>query len=90
MSARKEYIRSLYGANFTGKDLNDLLPLYKQMLSQGMHGLCMSPYVEGQKPGDHLSREQIERRLDIMKPYTQWVRTFSCTEGNELIPAIAK
>ena len=31
-----------------------------------------------------------ERRLEIIKPYTNWVRSFSCTEGNELIPRIAK
>ncbi|MGQ1787667.1 MULTISPECIES: glycoside hydrolase family 17 protein [unclassified Saccharicrinis] len=90
MSARKEQLLSLYGVNFSGKKYGDLLSLYQKTLNQGMHGLCMSPYVEGQKPGDQLSREQIVRRLDIMKPYAQWVRTFSCTEGNELIPAIAK
>ncbi|WP_075591300.1 glycoside hydrolase family 17 protein [Labilibacter marinus] len=90
MSARKEYIRSLYGNNFSGKNISDLLPLYKDTLQQGMHGICMSPYVEGQEPGDQLSIEQIERRLEIIKPYAKWVRTFSCTEGNELIPSIAK
>ena len=37
-----------------------------------------------------LTEEQIRRRLTIMKPYTNWIRTFSCTEGNELIPKIAK
>ena len=25
-----------------------------------------------------------------MAPYTRWIRTFSCTEGNEQIPAIAR
>ncbi|MCL4164845.1 UNVERIFIED_CONTAM: hypothetical protein GTU68_049729 [Idotea baltica] len=55
-----------------------------------MHGLCSSPYEEGQEPGDRLSEAQIRRRLEIMKPYTKWIRSFSCTEGNELIPKIAK
>jgi exo-beta-1,3-glucanase (GH17 family) len=45
--------------------------------------------MEGQKPGDQLSEEQIRRRLEIIKPYTNWVRSFSTTEGNELIPKIA-
>ena len=54
-----------------------------------MNGLCFSPYVEGQKLGDILSAEQIRRRLDIIAPHTKSIRTFSCTEGNELIPEIA-
>jgi exo-beta-1,3-glucanase (GH17 family) len=45
---------------------------------------------KGKKPGDILTEKQIKRRLEIIKPYTQWVRSFSCTEGNELIPKIAK
>jgi exo-beta-1,3-glucanase (GH17 family) len=28
--------------------------------------------------------------MEIIKPYTQWIRSFSCTEGNEKIPGIAK
>ncbi|SMO43870.1 Exo-beta-1,3-glucanase, GH17 family [Saccharicrinis carchari] len=90
MSARKEKLLSLYGVNFSGKNYDELLSMYKNTLNKGVHGLCMSPYEEGQQPGDQLSRGQIERRLDIMKPYTQWVRTFSCTEGNERIPEMVK
>ena len=55
-----------------------------------MHGLCSSPYQEGQQLGDQLSEEQVRRRLEIMRPYTKWIRTFSCTEGNEMIAKIAK
>ena len=55
-----------------------------------MHGLCFSPYLEGQEPGDQLSEEQIRRRIEIIAPYTKWIRSFSTTEGNELIPKIAK
>jgi glucan 1,3-beta-glucosidase len=47
-------------------------------------------YEEGQKPGDIISEAQIIRRIEILKPYTQWIRSFSTTEGNELIPKIAK
>jgi len=28
--------------------------------------------------------------MKIIQPYTKWVRSFSCIEGNELIPKIAK
>jgi exo-beta-1,3-glucanase (GH17 family) len=55
-----------------------------------MHGICFSLYEDGQKPGDIISEGQIRRRLEILKPYTNWVRSFSTIEGNELIPKIAK
>jgi exo-beta-1,3-glucanase (GH17 family) len=55
-----------------------------------MHGLCFSPYEEGQKPGDFISESQIRRKLELIKPYTKWIRTFSCAEGNEQIPILAK
>jgi GPH family glycoside/pentoside/hexuronide:cation symporter len=28
--------------------------------------------------------------MDIIAPYTQWVRSFSCTQGHQLIPKVAK
>ena len=28
--------------------------------------------------------------MQIIQPHTKWVRSFSCTEGNELVPMIAK
>ena len=28
--------------------------------------------------------------MQLLKPYTQWIRSFSCIEGNELIPKIAR
>jgi glucan 1,3-beta-glucosidase len=55
-----------------------------------MHGLCFSMYEDGQQPGDIISEEQVRRRLKIIAPYTKWVRSFSCTEGNELVPIIAR
>jgi len=64
--------------------------LYSEILNNKLHGLCFSPYVENQKAGDILSSNQIKRRLDVIAPYTNWIRSFSCTEGNELIPEIAR
>jgi GPH family glycoside/pentoside/hexuronide:cation symporter len=52
--------------------------------------MCFSPYLEGQEIGDIVSEKQIRRRLEVISPHTQWIRSFSCTEGNELIPEIAK
>jgi len=62
---------------------------FKKVLNNGMHGLCFSAYEEGQTAGDQISEAQIRRRMEIIKPYTKWIRTFSCTDGNELIPRIA-
>jgi len=61
----------------------------RRALNQGVHGLCFSPYVEGQAPGARISAAQIRRRLEIIRPHTQWIRSFSCTEGHEQIPRIA-
>ncbi|WP_299439052.1 glycosyl hydrolase family 17 protein [uncultured Aquimarina sp.] len=90
MSVRKEKFLALASLDYTDKTTEDLKHMYKQVLENGMHGLCFSPYVEGQEPGDQLSEEQIRRRIEIIAPYTKWVRSFSTTEGNELIPKIAK
>lgn len=89
-SRRDDRIMSLSGANLDNKTKNGLQNIFKRVLKNGMHGLCSSFYEEGQQPGDQLTEKQIRRRLKIMKPYTKWIRTFSCTDGNELIPVIAK
>lgn len=63
---------------------------FKGILTNGLHGICFSPYMETQNIGDRLSEEQIDRRMQIIAPYTQWVRSFACTNGNELIPQVAR
>ena len=90
MSLRKEKFLALASIDYEGMSIDDLRKLFRKTLKSGMHGLCSSPYEEGQEPGDQLTEAQIRRRLEIMKPYTKWIRSFSCTEGNELIPKIAK
>lgn len=70
--------------------LEDKKNLFHQILEDGVHGFCFSLYEEGQKPGDIISEPQIRRRLEILKPHTDWIRSFSCTEGNEIIPKVAK
>jgi exo-beta-1,3-glucanase (GH17 family) len=81
---------SLSGNDFTGKSQADITALFLETLEEGMHGLCMSPYEEGQEPGDTLTEEQVRRRLKVIQPFSNWIRSFSCTEGNELVPKIAK
>lgn len=81
---------SLSGTDYTGKSTEQIQNLFRQTLEKGMHGLCYSAYEEGQQPGDILSIEQIRRRMAIIAPYTKWVRSFSCIEGNELVPKVAR
>ena len=59
-------------------------------LKNGVSGLCFSPYLEGQNIGDLLSEKQIQQRMDIIAPYTKWIRSFSSTDGNEYIPKVAR
>lgn len=58
-------------------------------LQRGVHGLCFSPYLEGQQPGDQIDAGQIRERLRIMQPHARWIRSFSCTDGHEQTPRIA-
>jgi len=73
-----------------GKSEEDIRNLFLEIMYGGIHGFCFSLYEDGQKPGDIISDGQIRRRVQLLKPYTQWIRSFSCIEGNELIPRIAK
>jgi GPH family glycoside/pentoside/hexuronide:cation symporter len=63
---------------------------FKTQFEKGLHGICFSVYDEFQNPGDTITREQIVKRLEVLKGHTQWIRTFSCTNGHELIPQLAK
>jgi len=87
---KKLSLAGISGMDFTTKTNEDLQDLFNQVLRDGMHGLCFSAYEEGQMPGTLLSEEQIRRRMRIIQPYTKWIRSFSCVEGNEFIPKIAK
>ncbi|WP_298899666.1 glycosyl hydrolase family 17 protein [uncultured Psychroserpens sp.] len=97
MSYRDEEYHAYNGINFTehsGIDfskysLEELKTLWRATLKKGMHGICFSMYEDGQEPGDIITEEQVERRVKILKPYSKWIRSFSCIEGNEHIPRIA-
>ena len=91
MGARnKAYVMSLAGIDIRNKADDELREIFRNALKDGMHGLCFSPYEDNQGPGATLTEEQVRRRLEIIRPYTNWVRTFSTTEGNEHIAIIAK
>ena len=76
--------------DFSAMSEAEIKSLFSEKLNEKLHGLCFSPYLQDQTIGDMLSEEQIQRRMDIIAPYTKWVRSFSCTDGNEFIPQAAK
>lgn len=97
MSFRKEYFLSFKNSSDLSNriDLDDmsiveLKSLFLELLNNKVHGFCFSLCGEGQKTGNLISENQIRKRLEILKPYTKWIRSFSTTGGNELIPIMAK
>ncbi len=83
-------LNSVTGLDLSLKSESEIKSQFSEILNAGLHGLCFSPYVEGQEIGDILSENQIAKRLDVITPNTKWIRSFSCTDGNELIPQLAK
>lgn len=89
MSYKEENVLSLAAVDISDKNPSERHDFFKKVLDSGMHGIGFSPYGEGQKPGDEITAEQIRHRMEIIKPYVKWVRSFSCIDGNELIPQVA-
>ena len=82
--------KSVPGIDLSQYSLEELKALWRKTLNEGMHGICFSMYEDGQRPGDDISQEQVERRVKILKPYAGAIRSFSCIEGNEFVPMMAK
>lgn len=90
MSFRKEQVLSLTGAQVNSLEKGALQEKSRSLMNGKIHGICFSPYEGEQEPGDEISEAQVRRKLELLKPYTNWIRIFSCTEGNEMIPRLAK
>ncbi len=88
-SAQNTAENEIHRIDFSELPLKNLTSLWRETLENGMHGICFSLYEDGQKPGDIITAEQVNRRIQILKPYTRWIRSFSCIEGNEHIARIA-
>ena len=89
MSLRDEKIKSLLGLNLDSLSEDELKELSSEILESKIHGICFSLYEDEQQPGDFVSDEQIKRRLSILKPYTNRIRTFSSTDEHARIAQIA-
>lgn len=90
MSRRDDKLLSLTDVDTSKLGINQLSNSLKSYLNAGIHGISFSAYEEGQSPGDQLSREQISKRMAVLQPNISWIRSFSCVQGNELIPQVAK
>lgn len=90
MSYRKEKVLSLTGTEVNALDQLALQKECANLLNSKMHGICFSPYEGEQEPGNPISEEQVRRKLALLQPHTRWIRVFSCTEGNDMIPQLAR
>lgn len=90
MSNPKKKYMSISGMNVIDLPEQALSQMTRDILAEKIHGISFSPYGEGQKPGDVVTKAQIEQRLSVIADNVNWIRSFSCTKGNELIPQVAK
>ena len=88
-SARRGSFLVKRGTGLANKTTEEIKNLFKEVLNNGIHGISFSVYLEGQGPGSQISVEQIRERMKIIQPHVKWVRSFSCVDGNELIPQVA-
>jgi glucan 1,3-beta-glucosidase len=72
-------------------NIEELEDKMETILNNEIFGISFSPYLDGQDPSikSLITQQQIAERLEVIRPYTKWVRTFSCTCGNEEVPRIA-
>ena len=90
MSGKYRINKYLAGIDFSALTYADKVELLEKILGNKIHGISYSPYIDWQRPGMEVEESQIEERLKIIQPYTKWIRTFSCTEGNQYTPVIGK
>jgi GPH family glycoside/pentoside/hexuronide:cation symporter len=88
----KKQFPNYFNAAIDWKSLSEdkLNTYFKETFKKGMHGICFTPYREGQNPGDAISETQIRKRLQALKSHTEWIRVFSSSNEYDKIPAIAK
>lgn len=78
--------------SFTELSTDELLARLRKVLDIGLHGISFSAYEGSQSPAisSQLTEEQVRRRLTAIAPHVRWIRTFSCCDGNEIAPRVAK
>jgi len=59
-------------------------------ISQGALRLSFSPYMNGQRPGVEIDKEQISSRFEVISKYVSGIRLFSLKDGNHQSMVLAK
>ena len=90
MSYREDKVLSLAGDGPAGLDRGELQKQCAALVNGKMHGLCFSPYEGDPQPGDTFTEAQVRRKLALLQPHTEWIRIFSCTDGNDMVPQLAR
>lgn len=83
--------KQLKKEDYTVYSEGELSKMMLEIINNKVNGLSFSPYLDDQDPStkSKITQKQIADRLEIIRPYTKWIRTFSCTNGNEEVPRIA-
>lgn len=81
---------ALSGLDMSRIDEPSMGSIIEEVVTDKLHGLAFSPYVDGQDNMTEVSADQIRERMAMLAPHTRWIRTFSCTRGNELSPGVAQ
>ena len=94
MSLRQDKHHHLLNPAGTSSEHRTLDERLEALLAQKMHGISFSAYVDGQKPGDELGRDQIERRMTVLASRFGWLRSLSSPKSMGLrplsVPGLAK
>ena len=65
---------SLAGVDVSALSEEELRSLIRQILDDGIHGICFSPYVGTQGPGTALDAAQIRERMTTFSaPQPPWL-----------------
>lgn len=64
--------------------------LFRAPVEFRLHGLNFSPFMNGQNEASVVGVPQLLQRMQIIRPYTRWIRSFRVTNGLEHIARIAR
>lgn len=66
-----------------------LTPTPTPIVTYKLHGLDFGPYIyitQSPEMGTIISQEQLKAELDVIAPYTEWIRTYGCQGLSEVVP----
>ena len=76
MSFRSDKLLSLVGEDFNNKSTEDLKRLFRKYLENGST-VSATAHIWRASPGSIITVQQIRDRMQIIKPFTTWIRAFS-------------